>query len=154
MRNFVRAALVAAFVLVSGSIAQAQTSVSIGVHIGPPPPPRVVHVVEVAPEPDYVWIDGYWHPVGHRYVWHEGYWTRPPYAVFEEFEVGRGADRSIVRTDAGFGNWTPTCFELAGEQYVLEVGTSDVLRTGASHGDVWVWTRADYAERQRRRYGD
>jgi hypothetical protein len=80
MRNFVRAALVAAFVLVSGSIAQAQTSVSIGVHIGPPPPPRVVHVVEVAPEPDYVWIDGYWHPVGHRYVWHEGYWTRPPYA--------------------------------------------------------------------------
>ena len=80
MRNLARTVLVAAVVLVSGSILHAQTSVSIGVHIGPPPPPRVVHVIEVAPpEPDYVWIDGYWHPVGRQYVWHEGYWTRPPY---------------------------------------------------------------------------
>ena len=53
--------------------------VSIGVRIGPPPPPRVVRVRPVAPGPGYFWVDGYWYPVGHRYRWHEGYWTRPPY---------------------------------------------------------------------------
>lgn len=54
--------------------------VSIGIRIGPPPPPRVVHVQPVSPGPDYFWIDGYWYPVGNHYKWHEGYWTRPPYA--------------------------------------------------------------------------
>jgi hypothetical protein len=52
--------------------------VSIGVRIGSPPPPRVV-VRPVAPGPEYVWVDGYWYPVGNRYRWHDGYWTRPPY---------------------------------------------------------------------------
>jgi len=54
--------------------------VSIGIQIGPPPPPRVVRVRPVAPGPEYVWVEGYWYPVGGRYRWHEGYWTRPPYA--------------------------------------------------------------------------
>ena len=54
--------------------------VSVGIRIGPPPPPRVVHVRPASPGPDYVWVDGYWYPVNGRYVWHSGYWTRPPYA--------------------------------------------------------------------------
>jgi hypothetical protein len=54
--------------------------ISIGVRIGPPPPPRVVRVVPPAPAPEHVWIAGYWYVVGNRYRWHEGYWTRPPYA--------------------------------------------------------------------------
>ena len=53
--------------------------VSIGIQIGPPPPPRVVKVRPREPGPGYVWIDGYWYVVGHKYKWHEGYWTRPPY---------------------------------------------------------------------------
>lgn len=53
--------------------------VSIGVQIGPPPPPRVVRVVPPRPGPDYVWIDGYWYVVDGRYRWHSGYWTLPPY---------------------------------------------------------------------------
>ena len=53
--------------------------VSFGVRIGPPPAPRVVRVVPASPGPDYVWVDGYWYPVGGRYVWHSGYWTRAPY---------------------------------------------------------------------------
>jgi len=39
--------------------------VSIGIRIGPPPPPRVVRVTPVRPGPDFMWVDGYW--------------TRPPY---------------------------------------------------------------------------
>jgi hypothetical protein len=69
-----------ALLLTSGSVVAAQTSVSIGIQIGPPPPPRVVYVAPPPPpQPEYIWVEGYWYPVDHRYVWHEGYWTRPPY---------------------------------------------------------------------------
>ena len=54
--------------------------ISIGIRIGAPPPPRVVAVRPVAPGPEYMWVEGYWYPVGHKYRWHEGYWTRAPYA--------------------------------------------------------------------------
>jgi hypothetical protein len=63
--------------LAGGSICSAQ--VSIGVRIGPPPPPRIVRVLPPRPGPEYVWVDGYWYVVGDRYRWHDGYWTRPPY---------------------------------------------------------------------------
>ena len=62
----------------NGAVVLAQTSISIGVQIGPPPPPRVVYVAP-PPEPEYVWVEGYWYPVERQYVWHDGYWTRPPY---------------------------------------------------------------------------
>ena len=52
---------------------------SVGVRIGAPPPPRVVRVQPRSPGEGYLWIGGYWYPVGSRYQWHEGYWTRPAY---------------------------------------------------------------------------
>lgn len=54
--------------------------ISIGIRIGPPPPPRVISVLPPSPGPEFVWIEGYWYPVGNHYKWHPGYWTRPPYA--------------------------------------------------------------------------
>ncbi len=54
--------------------------VSVGIRIGAPPPVRVVRVQPVSPGPEYVWVGGYWYPVGGHYKWHEGYWTRPAYA--------------------------------------------------------------------------
>ena len=75
----VKAALLVGMILCSVSVVRAQ--VSIGIQIGaPPPPPAVVYVQPPQPEPDFVWVEGYWYPVGHHYKWHEGYWTRPPYA--------------------------------------------------------------------------
>lgn len=68
--------LLAVLLLAGGSLF---AEVSFGLRIGPPPPPRVVRVRPVRPAPDYVWVDGYWYPVGNRYRWHNGYWTRPPY---------------------------------------------------------------------------
>lgn len=53
--------------------------VSIGITIGPPPPPRVVRVLPARPGPEYLWVEGYWYPVGRHYRWHDGYWTLPPY---------------------------------------------------------------------------
>ncbi|HWE51741.1 MAG TPA: YXWGXW repeat-containing protein [Bryobacteraceae bacterium] len=59
--------------------ASAFGAVSFGIHIGPPPPPRV-YAAPPSPGPGYVWVDGYWYPVNGHYRWHEGYWTRPPFA--------------------------------------------------------------------------
>ena len=54
--------------------------ISVGIRIGNPPPVRVLRVQPRSPGADYIWIGGYWYPVGNRYKWHDGYWTRPPYA--------------------------------------------------------------------------
>ena len=69
--------LVAALATLGAAASHAQ--VSIGIEIGAPPPPRVVVAPPPAPEPGYMWIEGYWYPVGKHYKWHAGYWTLPPY---------------------------------------------------------------------------
>jgi hypothetical protein len=66
-----------ALMLLAGGFMFAQ--VSLGIHIGPPPRPRVVHVQPVSPGEGYVWVGGYYYPVNGRYVWHDGYYSRPPY---------------------------------------------------------------------------
>jgi hypothetical protein len=53
--------------------------VSIGIQIGPPPPPRVYRLRPVSPGPGFLWIDGYWFAQGNHWRWHDGYWTRAPY---------------------------------------------------------------------------
>jgi hypothetical protein len=77
MKSLLVATMLAGMLLVCGPAAQAQ--VSVGIFIGAPPPPRVVRVLPSQPGPEFVWVQGYWYPVGRRYIWHEGYWTRPPY---------------------------------------------------------------------------
>ncbi len=71
MKNVIRATLLVATLLVLARASQAQ--VSIGIVIGAPPRPRVVAVVPPSPAPDYLWMAGYWYPVGRHYKWHEGY---------------------------------------------------------------------------------
>jgi hypothetical protein len=70
--------LLAMMLLAVGSVFGAD--ISLGIRIGPPPPPRVVAIRPVAPGPDFLWVEGYWYPVGGHYTWHGGYWTRSPYA--------------------------------------------------------------------------
>ena len=66
-----------ALMLLTGGFVFAQ--VSIGIQIGPPPPPRIVRVLPPRPGPEFAWVDGYWYPVGSHYRWHSGYWSRPVY---------------------------------------------------------------------------
>lgn len=67
-----------AVMLLAGSSVFGQ--VSIGIRIGPPPPPRVLRARPANPGQGYIWIDGYWYPKNrNRYAWHNGYYTRPPY---------------------------------------------------------------------------
>ena len=77
MRNFLRATLLAGMLLAGGSVFGAQFS--IGIRIGPPPRPRIFRVRPLSPGPEYMWIEGYWYPVGNHWKWHKGYWTRAPY---------------------------------------------------------------------------
>jgi hypothetical protein len=76
MKHFLRTLMLAAMLLACGSVF---AQISIGIRIGPPPPPRVVRVLPPRPGPEFVWIAGYWYPVGRHYKWHAGYWTRAPY---------------------------------------------------------------------------
>jgi WXXGXW repeat (2 copies) len=77
MRNMI-STIVLAGVLFSG-VPAFGAQISIGIQIGAPPRPRVVRVLPRRPGPEFIWIQGYWYPVGRSYRWHEGYWTLPPY---------------------------------------------------------------------------
>jgi hypothetical protein len=80
MKRFIIPALLTMTVMMLLTASSAfAAQVSIGIHIGPPPPPPVVRVVPVQPAPEYVWVDGYWYPVGNHWKWHRGYWTLAPY---------------------------------------------------------------------------
>jgi len=79
MRRFVRTTVLLALTLLAAASA-VQAQVSIGIRIGPPPAARVLRAQPRQPGPEYVWVGGYWYPVGRKYTWHAGYWTRPPYA--------------------------------------------------------------------------
>ena len=91
MNKFTKTALLAATLLLGVSALAAQ--ISIGIQIGPPPPPRVVRVLPPTPGPEFIWVEGYWYPQGRHYRWHEGYWTQPPYPgcrwVRPHYEEGR-----------------------------------------------------------------
>jgi hypothetical protein len=78
MKSLMKTTLLAAMLLAGVSLFGAQ--ISVGIRIGPPPPLRVVRVLPPRPSPEFIWVDGYWYPLGRRYRWHEGYWTRPPYS--------------------------------------------------------------------------
>ena len=78
MRSLLKTTVLLAL-MVLGVASGASAQISLGIRIGPPPAPRVVRVQPRRPGPDYVWVGGYWYPVGSRYTWHNGYWTRPPY---------------------------------------------------------------------------
>jgi hypothetical protein len=77
MRTFIARMLLAATLLTGAPAFAAQ--VSVGITIGAPPPPRVVRVLPKKPGTDFIWVAGYWYPVGRKWKWHQGYWTRPPY---------------------------------------------------------------------------
>jgi hypothetical protein len=115
MRSLLRTSVFIAMLLWTGSVMAAQ--ISIGIRIGPPPPPRVVHVMPARPGPEFLWIDGYWYPMENHYRWHEGYWVRPPYPgavwVTSRYESGHyiggywKSDRGRVehiRVDRGRGH--------------------------------------------------
>ena len=108
MKIFILTTLLAVTLLTCVPVFGAQ--VSIGIRIGPPPPPpRVVAVVPVSPDPEYVWVQPYWYPVGNHYKWHQGYWTRAPYPganwIGPRYEGGQfyqgywGGDRGRIEHD-------------------------------------------------------
>jgi hypothetical protein len=80
MKHFLTTSLLLLLLVLLTGQATFAAQISIGIRIGPPPPPRVVRVVPVRPAAEFVWVESYWYPVGRHWRWHEGYWTRAPYA--------------------------------------------------------------------------
>lgn len=79
MKRLLSSLLLLPILLLVFSAPAAHGQIAVGIVIGAPPAPRVVAVVPARPGPEFVWVEGYWYPVGHHYKWHSGYWTRPPY---------------------------------------------------------------------------
>jgi hypothetical protein len=69
-----------ALALLAGSTLFAAPAVRVGIEIGaPPPPPAVRFARPFSPGPGFVWINGFYEPVGGQYRWREGYWAPRPY---------------------------------------------------------------------------
>lgn len=63
-----------------GATLFAAPAVSVGIEIGAPPrPPHIYSRRPPVPGPNFVWIQGYYEPVGREYRWREGYWAPRPY---------------------------------------------------------------------------
>ena len=79
MKKLLSSMFVLLALLLGFGASPAHGQISVGIVIGAPTAPRVVAVVPARPGPEFVFVEGYWYPVGHHYRWHPGYWTRPPY---------------------------------------------------------------------------
>jgi hypothetical protein len=91
--------LLACAVLAAPSLAAAQISVGLSIHIGPPPLP--VYVQPVCPAPGYIWTPGYWAYGPDGYFWVPGTW--------------------IVAPQVGF-LWTPGYWGWGGGAYIFHAG--------------------------------
>lgn len=91
MKTLIMTTLLTSTLLVGLPASAAQ--ISIGIRIGPPPPPRVVRLVPASPGPEFMWVGGYWYAVGNHWKWHDGYYTRAPYVgahwVVPRYEGGQ-----------------------------------------------------------------
>ena len=72
------AAAVCAALMGTATVASAQISIGVSVHIAPPVLP--VYVQPEMPEPGYLWVPGYWawSDEGDYYYWVPGTWVLPP----------------------------------------------------------------------------
>jgi hypothetical protein len=67
------------------------------------PPPDQVEVIPAPPEPDFIWVGGYWDWSWGRYVWVGGHYEHPahPHDVWVRSRWERRGDR-YVRVE---GHW-------------------------------------------------
>ncbi|MDQ6759982.1 MAG: YXWGXW repeat-containing protein [Acidobacteriota bacterium] len=109
--------------------------VNVGVQIGPPPPPRAYRQ-RPRPGPDFEWIEGYWHPRGHRYAWHDGYWTRIPYGAHAGWVRAMSGAHFTRATGKAAGDvWTITIAGIATGTGIATVGATGIsVETGMTGG--------------------
>ena len=99
-KSCVIACLLTAFLLFAlPSASNAQVSVGIAVHIGPPPLP-IVHLQPLCPGPGYIWTPGYWAYGPDGYYWVPGTWVLAPVGML----------------------WTPGYWGWGGGVYVWHAG--------------------------------
>src|SRR5260370_21559935 len=69
----------AAVVACVGCVVEASVSApSNGVAVSGPPPQPMVETRSAPPNPEAVWIAGYWHWTGMQYTWIPGHWEAAP----------------------------------------------------------------------------
>lgn len=62
----------------AGCVVNASDSPARGVIVSGPPPAPVHEEAPPPPNPQALWVGGYWHWTGTVYVWIPGHWEAPP----------------------------------------------------------------------------
>jgi hypothetical protein len=70
--------IVALSIAASACVVNEPESPSRGVVVNGPPPPAVHEERPSPPNPQSVWVSGYWHWTGMQYAWIPGHWEAPP----------------------------------------------------------------------------
>ena len=76
IRLFSLSGMAAFGLALSGCVPPDQGHLVDGVVMVAPPAPQV-EVIPASPQPEYVWIGGYWNWVGGQHVWVGGRWMAP-----------------------------------------------------------------------------
>jgi hypothetical protein len=66
----------AAALFVAGCVVEAGVSASSGVAVAGPPPEPMREARPAPPNPQAVWVAGYWHWTGMQYTWIPGHWEQ------------------------------------------------------------------------------
>lgn len=64
--------------LATGCVVNEAESPQRGVVVSGPPPAPVHEERPPAPNPQAIWVAGYWHWTGMQYAWIPGHWEAPP----------------------------------------------------------------------------
>jgi hypothetical protein len=69
----------------------------------------------------------------------------PVKMTFYDFEVSKGETKKKISWSSGTGDIGPTFFEIAGENFVLELSQSDILKS-IGEGNLVIWKKTEYDE--------
>ena len=69
--------------------------------------------------------------------------------TYYDFEVMKGEEKKKISWSSGTGVIGPTYFEIAGEEYVLELAASKAHRGFMEEGEMVIWRKEEYDKLQR-----
>ncbi len=94
-------------VVATACVVNEPESPSRGVVVSGPPPAPVHEERPPPPNPQAVWIPGYWHWTGMQYAWIPGHWESPPQgAVWASPKVTVSKDGRYVYEPGGWQSGT------------------------------------------------
>jgi hypothetical protein len=100
--------LLASGALVAGCVVNDPESPPRGVIVsGPPPAPMHEDARPPPPNPQSMWVVGYWHWTGLQYAWIPGHWEAPPAGAVWNAPKVTAQDGRYIYESGGWKNGAP-----------------------------------------------